>query len=144
MFKEQKGITLVALVITIIVLLILAGVTIAALSGPNGILTNATQARGDTLKSEAKEAVTMAINTILTNKYAGVAENTTTPGSEVFNNLTLLNIVTEINNNYGGTAATNGTDKIDYTSGGYKVTVTLDTANNYKVKEVSDPAKATN
>ena len=33
MFREQKGITLVALVITIIVLLILAGVTIAALSG---------------------------------------------------------------------------------------------------------------
>ena len=41
MFREQKGITLVALVITIIVLLILAGVTIAALSGPNGILSNA-------------------------------------------------------------------------------------------------------
>ena len=141
MFKEQKGITLVALVITIIVLLILAGVTIAALSGPNGILTNATQARGDTLKSEAKEAVTMAINTILTNKYAGITENAT---SEVFNTLSISNLVKEINNNYGGTATEKGTDKIDYTSGGYKVTVTLDTANNYKVKEVSDPAKATN
>ena len=40
MKNNQRGITLVALVITIIVLLILAGVTIAALSGDNGILTN--------------------------------------------------------------------------------------------------------
>ena len=39
--KGQKGITLIALVITVIVLLILAGVTIAALSGDNGILTKA-------------------------------------------------------------------------------------------------------
>ena len=39
MFKEQKGVTLIALVITIIVLLILAGVSIAFLTGENGILT---------------------------------------------------------------------------------------------------------
>ena len=37
--KERKGITLIALVITIIVLLILAGVSIAMLTGQNGILT---------------------------------------------------------------------------------------------------------
>ena len=36
--KTNKGITLIALVITIIVLLILAGVTIATLTGDNGIL----------------------------------------------------------------------------------------------------------
>lgn len=36
--KRQKGITLIALVITIIILLILAGVTIAMLTGENGIL----------------------------------------------------------------------------------------------------------
>lgn len=36
--KEKKGITLIALVITIIVLLILAGVSIAMLTGDNGIL----------------------------------------------------------------------------------------------------------
>ena len=39
--RKQNGITLIALVITIIVLLILAGVTIAMLTGQNGILTNA-------------------------------------------------------------------------------------------------------
>lgn len=39
MIKERKGITLIALVITIIVLLILAGVSISMLIGDNGILT---------------------------------------------------------------------------------------------------------
>lgn len=36
--KKSKGITLIALIITIIILLILAGVTIATLTGENGIL----------------------------------------------------------------------------------------------------------
>ena len=38
--KGSKGITLIALVITVIVLLILAGVSIATLTGPNGLLTS--------------------------------------------------------------------------------------------------------
>ena len=38
-FKNEIGITLIALVITIIVLLILAAVSIAMLTGENGILT---------------------------------------------------------------------------------------------------------
>ena len=42
--KERKGITLIALVITIIVLLILAGVSIAMLTGENGILNQANKA----------------------------------------------------------------------------------------------------
>ena len=37
--KNNKGITLVALVITIIVLLILAGVTLSMVLGPNGIIS---------------------------------------------------------------------------------------------------------
>lgn len=54
-FKETKAITLIALVITIIVLLILAGITIAALSGNNGILTNATKAKEETEKGNIIE-----------------------------------------------------------------------------------------
>ena len=42
-FKQKKGITLIALVITIIVLLILAGISISMLAGDNGILKKATQ-----------------------------------------------------------------------------------------------------
>lgn len=44
MVKEQKGITLVALVITIIVLLILAGVALATLTGNSSIINNANNA----------------------------------------------------------------------------------------------------
>ncbi len=55
--KEERGITLIALVITIIVLLILAGVTILALTGDEGILTKTEQAKGkndlESLKEEA-------------------------------------------------------------------------------------------
>ena len=52
---KRKGITLIALVITIIVLLILAGITISALSGDNGILTNATRAALSTELSKYQE-----------------------------------------------------------------------------------------
>ena len=53
--KKEKGITLIALVITIIVLLILAGVAIAMLSGENGILKKAAEAKTNTDKATAKE-----------------------------------------------------------------------------------------
>ena len=51
--KRQNGITLIALVITIVVLLILAAVSIATLTGQNGILTRANEAKTET--EEAKE-----------------------------------------------------------------------------------------
>lgn len=67
--KNQKGITLIALVITIIVLLILAGVTIAMLTGENGILNKATGAVSDTEKATAEEAIKMEVyNNIATNE----------------------------------------------------------------------------
>ena len=53
--KTEKGITLIALVITIIILLILAGVTIAAISGDNGILKNAGKAKEETEQAEEDE-----------------------------------------------------------------------------------------
>ena len=59
--KTNKGITLIALVITIIVLLILAGVTIATLTGDNGILTKAQNAKTQNDKATVKEKVDLAI-----------------------------------------------------------------------------------
>ena len=53
--NKKKGITLIALVITIIVLLILAGISIATLTGENGILKKATVAGEETKKAEYKE-----------------------------------------------------------------------------------------
>ncbi len=55
--KKQTGITLIALVITIIVLLILAGVSIATLTGNNGILKQANTAKENNKVAAAKEKV---------------------------------------------------------------------------------------
>ena len=52
---KEKGITLIALVITIIVLIILAGVAINALVGENGIITQAQRAKENTDKSQKEE-----------------------------------------------------------------------------------------
>ena len=81
MMKEQKGITLIALVITIIVLLILAGVSIAMLTGENGLLTQSQRAAAETKVAEAKDRATSevvaAYTSYLEAKYkqeAGVSE----------------------------------------------------------------------
>ena len=58
---RNKGITLIALVITIIVLLILAGVSIATLTGQNGILTRASDAKEQTEIAEIKEQAQLDI-----------------------------------------------------------------------------------
>ncbi len=55
--ENQKGITLIALVITIIVLLILASVSIAMLIGDNGILTRASDAKIETALGTVKEQI---------------------------------------------------------------------------------------
>lgn len=58
--KNNKGITLIALVVTIIVLLILAGVSIAMLTGENGLLTRTTNAKAKDLEATVDEQVRMA------------------------------------------------------------------------------------
>ena len=60
--KEMKGITLIALVITIVVLLILAGVSINLLLGDNGIITKAKEAQDSYSKSAVKEKVCFLLN----------------------------------------------------------------------------------
>lgn len=59
--KKEKGITLIALVITVIVLLILAGITISTLTGQNGLLRKANTAKNKSTESELKEQIEMAI-----------------------------------------------------------------------------------
>ena len=66
--SKQKGITLIALVITIIVLLILAGVSIATLTGQNGILTQSNNAKENSEISEEKEAVSLAYTVVIAEK----------------------------------------------------------------------------
>ncbi|MCI8637238.1 MAG: hypothetical protein HFJ36_05335, partial [Clostridia bacterium] len=59
--KANKGITLIALVITIIVLLILAGVTIATLTGENGVLTKVQTAKNKTNEASVREKAQIAV-----------------------------------------------------------------------------------
>ena len=59
--RKNKGITLIALVITIIVLLILAGVSISMLTGENGILTQAQNAKEETEIASEKEAIQLTM-----------------------------------------------------------------------------------
>lgn len=78
--KNNKGITLIALVITIIVLLILAGVSIAMLTGENGILTNAQDAKRETQQAEVEDKIDMTLNAIKTEIYAKQVDDKTYSG----------------------------------------------------------------
>lgn len=60
--KKEKGITLIALVITIIVLLILAGISITSLTGKNGLLTQAENAKENTRGEEIQEYINLTIS----------------------------------------------------------------------------------
>ena len=89
--EANKGITLIALVITIIVLLILAGVSIAMLTGENGILTQAQNAKNRTAEAEAQEREDLDKQNELISNAIGLPETSDTKpflpqGATVTNN----------------------------------------------------------
>lgn len=82
MFKKERGITLVALVVTIVVLLILAGVSISMVLGNNGIVTKAKETQTAQDKAYAEDVIESGLkavqievlsNTLPTGKTANVA-----------------------------------------------------------------------
>lgn len=82
MFKKERGITLVALVVTIVVLLILAGVSISMVLGNNGIVTKAKETQTAQDKAYAEDVIESGLkavqievlsNTLPTSKTANVA-----------------------------------------------------------------------
>ena len=73
--QENKGITLVALVVTIVVLLILAGVTITALTGDNGILSQVARAKQENEKSGIIEEIRLDIATKQANNLGSINED---------------------------------------------------------------------
>ena len=75
MLKSNKGVTLVALVITIIVLLILAGVSISLVVGDNGVLNNATSAVDSTNYGTAKEAIELACSSVQSDYFAAYIDD---------------------------------------------------------------------
>ena len=71
----KKGITLISLVVTIIVLLILAGITINMLFGENGLLNRATDATEEYSEAEAKEKVELLLSEYVIDKATGENDN---------------------------------------------------------------------
>ena len=82
--RKERGITLIALVITIIVLLILAGVSIAMLTGENGILTQAQNAKNRTEEAKGEEENRLnEYNNIINNYVNGETTGSVQPGEIV-------------------------------------------------------------
>lgn len=105
---NKNGITLIALVITIIVLLILAGVSIATLTGQNGILTKANEAKQETEKEEVRELIQLEV-------------------TASFNNDGIYNpdqAINNLKNNLGITATKNEDDTLYLNYKGYNILVT--------------------
>lgn len=74
--KTEKGITILVLVITIIVLLILAGITINAITGNNGLIQNAGNAKESAEIDSEREAVeTATVEAMGKNKYGNVVKS---------------------------------------------------------------------
>ena len=128
--KNNKGITLVALVVTIIVLIILAGISINLILGDNGIITIAKKAKENTELAKTDEETQL-------NELYSQLENT--GGSSGGTNYDAIAKLTEFK-----TAIANAIDE----AGGVKPDVSAETAifaNNIKgiVKEVTKDATAT-
>lgn len=99
--RNQRGITLIALVITIIVLLILAGVSIAMLTGQNGILSKAQTAQTKSAEAEAEEALKLALSEILSNKLDPTYDSA--GGENVINKANIEKLVPKNNSNVTAT-----------------------------------------
>ena len=89
--NQAKGITLIALVITIIVLLILAGVTIATLTGENGILTRASDASRENEIASVKEQAQLDISNWIAEELENGRDATISDWEEIKNILDTAN-----------------------------------------------------
>lgn len=128
--KDNKGVTLVALVVTIIVLIILAGISINLILGDNGIITIAKKAKENTELAKIEE------ETELNELYTQLESNGGTSEGTIYDSIAKL---TEFK-----TAIANAIDE----AGGIKPDVSAETAifaNNIKgiLKEVTKTATAT-
>jgi len=85
--KNKNGITLIALVVTIVVLLILAGISISMLAGQNGILDKAGEAKQSTEEASIKEQVELLATEYITNYYTGSATGASNIAEYVATNL---------------------------------------------------------
>ena len=106
--KKMEGITLVALVVTIVVLIILAGVTINAVIGDDGIIKKAQESANLTKESEAKEVINRAVIEYLATEEYDTLEDF---------------LKTKVVNGTIDSVINNGDGTLDVSKNGYTVTV---------------------
>lgn len=110
MFKKERGITLVALVVTIVVLLILAGVSISMVLGNNGIVTKAKETQTAQDKAYAEDVIESGLKAV----QIEVLSNTLPlPTGKTAN---VAYVVEKINDS-AFTVKSGSTDTITYTKG---------------------------
>ena len=130
--KRNKGITLIALVVTIIVLLILAGISIMMLTGQNGILNRASEAKENTGTSQTKELVKLSVTDALTQGLGSLTD--TNLKAALDNNLGAGKYTITGDAENGWTITVDGKEfKVDATGN-----ITGDTTGGENLKDLSD------
>lgn len=117
--KKNKGITMIALVITIIVILILAGVTVNSLIGNDGAIFNAHKSKNQTEIDEEKKILKVSVISAM--------------GNESIANITKDNLVKELNKNIDDKYELEEKDNTDY-GNVYEITF-KETGNRYTILE---------
>lgn len=129
--KEEKGITLVMLIITIIVLLCLAGVIVYLVFGQNGLSGKDNALEAEMNKAYAKDMVTMALKVVRNNNQSVNGLVQTNTNSDVIDQ-----VVKAIDKSSNFKEGADGSSVEYVTNSGDKYVVTIDTKN-YKVKDVN-------
>lgn len=126
--RKQEGITLIALVITIIVLLILAGVTIAMLTGENGLLSRATSTKEASDLGTAKELISLHVNNCISLYYQEtfVEEKETKTYANVGAAATAGVTAAGSDASWPKNVELSGTASMEYTPSGKTVTIDID------------------
>ena len=125
--KNQKGITLIALVVTIVVLLILAGTAIAMLQGDNGILTQAQNAKAANTEAEVVEKIKLAYNNINTIVVSKTSTDPTYNPQETETEKGLAQTVAtelELGTLSSGTSVSKDGYTLDYTAASHEIKIT--------------------
>lgn len=109
--KKNSGITLIALVITIIIMLIIATISVTMLSGDNSLIHNAGEAKESVEVKNEKDIIKLSV--------------TATMNNNEFGELVAEELANELNTNYG--------DKLTATTAGNKVSVSFNSGRSYRV-----------
>ena len=132
--RNQKGITLIALVVTIIVLLILAGVSIATLTGDEGLLAQVRSADTRTKAAEIEERVNLELSALYIDVLSGKTSFTSSDLETLTINLSDISADIDIT----PTSISTAEDEISIT-----VKTTSDTYSEFDTSKVTPPINAT-